>query len=592
MVWRAAQGWTVAWAILLLIQGILPAISVYLTRSAVNALVAALNSGTGWDRLQPVLIPLAMLAGVIIAGQLLQSASDWVRTIQAEYVQDYMSNVVHEKSTTVDLGYFDSPAFFDRLFRARSDASARPLALLENTGGLLQNAVTFLSMSAVLLQYGWWLPVFLLISTIPAFFVIIKDNERQHEWSQRTTPDRRRVAYLDMILTDRWAAEEVRLFKLGPHFREMYRALRRQLRLERLHLLKRQTAGRLVSELIALAVVASVMVWMVSRAVSGRATLGDVTLFYQAFERGQGLMRSLMANVSQLYTNMLFVENLFEFLGLESKVVDPAVPHPPIDKLQHSIVFKNVSFRYPGSERIALNDFNLSIPAGGTVAIVGPNGAGKSTLIKLLCRFHDPTSGSLEFDGIDARQFAVADVRKLITLLLQIPVPYHTTARENIALGDLESGAGIERIAAAAEAAGADEIISRLPKGYDTLLGTWFEGGTNLSSGEWQRVAMARAYLRNAQIIVLDEPTSFMDSWAEADWFQRLRGLAAGRTTVVITHRFTIAMRADNIYVMNEGEIVESGSHEQLLARGGLYAQSWAAQMEAADTARHVTAGS
>ena len=339
--------------------------------------------------------------------------------------------------------------------------------------------MTFLSMSAVLLQYGWWLPIFLFISTIPAFFVIIKDNQRQHEWSQRTTQDRRRTAYLDMILTDRWAAEEVRLFKLGPHFREMYRSLRRRLRLERLQLLKRQTFGRLISELIALAVVASVMVWMVSRAVSGRATLGDVTLFYQAFERGQGLMRSLMANVSQLYTNMLFVENLFEFLGLESKVVDPVAPRPPIGELQRSIVFKNVSFRYPGSERIALSDFNVSIPAGGTVAIVGPNGAGKSTLIKLLCRFYDPTSGSLEFDGIDAREFAVADVRKLITLLLQIPVPYHTTARENIALGDLESNAGIDRIAAAAEAAGADDIISRLPKGYDTLLGTWFEGGTN-----------------------------------------------------------------------------------------------------------------
>jgi len=330
----------------------------------------------------------------------------------------------------------------------------------------------------------------------------------------------------------------------------------------------------------------------VSRAVSGQATLGDVTLFYQAFDRGQGLMRSLMANLSQLYTNMLFVENLFEFLGLESKVVDPVTPHPALDKVQHSIVFRNVSFRYPGSERIALSDFNLSIPAGRTVAIVGPNGAGKSTLIKLLCRFYDPTSGSLELDGIDARKFAVADVRKLITLLLQVPVPYHTSARENIALGDLESNAGIDRIRAAAEAAGADEIISRLPKGYDTLLGTWFEGGTNLSSGEWQRVAMARAYLRNAQIIVLDEPTSFMDSWAEADWFQRLRGLAAGRTTVVITHRFTIAMRADTIYVMNEGEIVESGSHDQLLARGGLYAQSWTAQMEAADSARQVTAGS
>src|SRR5262245_33449720 len=446
MVWRAARGWTVAWAILLLIQGVLPAVSVYLTRSAVNALVAALNTGSGWDILQPVLIPLALLAGVIIAGQLMQSASDWVRTIQAEYVQDYMSNLVHEKSTSVDLGFFESPAFFDRLFRARSDASSRPLALLENSGGLLQNAVTFISMSAVLLQYGWWLPLFLLISTIPAFIVIIKDNQRQHDWSQRTTQDRRRTAYLDMMLTDRWAAEEVRLFRLGPYFRESYRALRRRLRLERLQLLKRQTLGRLGSEMIALVVVGIAMLWMGSRAVSGTATLGDVALFYQAFERGQGLMRGLMANLSQLYMNMLFVENLFEFLGLESKVVDPVDPLPAIQSLQQSIVLRNVNFRYPGSERVALKNFNLTIPAGSTVAIVGPNGAGKSTLIKLLCRFYDPTTGSLEFDGNDAKRFALNDVRKLITLLLQVPVPYHTTARENIGFGDLENDATTERI--------------------------------------------------------------------------------------------------------------------------------------------------
>ena len=254
---------------------------------------------------------------------------------------------------------------------------------------------------------------------------------------------------------------------------------------------------------------------------------------------------------------------------------------PAPSRVARSIRFENVSFAYPGAERTALRNFDLTIPAGKIVAIVGPNGAGKSTLLKLLARFYDPTAGRIMIDDVDLRQIPLTELREMVSVLFQMPVTYDASASENIAVGDLRRTHDNVSIQAAAESAGAHEVISRLPQGYDTPLGKAFEQGNELSAGEWQRVAMARAFLRKAPVILLDEPTSFMDSWAEAEWFESLRQLAAGRTAAVITHRFTIAMRADLIHVMRDGRVVETGTHRELLAADGFYAESWKLQMEA-----------
>ena len=299
---------------------------------------------------------------------------------------------------------------------------------------------------------------------------------------------------------------------------------------------------------------------------------------YQAFQQGLRLARELLQNVGELYQNTLFLGNLFEFLALEPRVVSPRAPVPVPRQLQDGIRFQNVSFRYPDRQRLALQDFELVVPQGRVVAIVGPNGAGKSTLVKLLCRFYDPESGSITIDGVDLRNFAIDELRQQITVLFQEPVHYNASVQENIGLGDLSkiSDAGLVR--AAAEAAGADALIQRLPNGYENLLGHWFEKGVELSVGEWQRLALARAFMRQAPILILDEPTSAMDPWAEADWLRRFRDLAAGRTALLITHRFTTAMIADEIHVMEEGRLLESGSHKELIARGGRYAAWWSAQ--------------
>jgi ATP-binding cassette, subfamily B, bacterial len=580
LLWNAAKLWTAAWVGLLLIQGLLPVAVVYLTRLLVDALATALGRGVSFANIQPVLVYAGLMAVVLLLTELVQVCAEWIRTTQSELVQDHISALVQDKSVSVDLAFYEMPEFHDHLYRARADASSRPLALLESTGNVLQNSVTLLAMAAVLVRYGLLIPISLFLSTLPAFYVVLRSSLQQHQWWKQTTTDRRRAQYFDLILTDGLFAPEVRLFRLKSHFQLAFRAIRKRLRIERLNLLKRQFLSRLGAGIWALTISGFTLILIVRRALLGLVTLGDIALFYQAFQRGQGLIQSLLGNLGQIYTNSLFLANLFEFLDLESTVVEPvkAVPIPPT--LQSGIVFRNVSFRYPGSDRVVMKNFNLTVPAGKIVAIVGSNGAGKTTLLKLLCRFYDPTEGSVEIDGIDLREVSLAELRSRITIMFQVPVYYQTTVRQNIELGSLAYNPEMQSVQTAARLAGADELIARLPKGYDTLLGKWFTDGTELSAGEWQRLATARAFLRKAEIIILDEPTSMMDSWTEADWFERLRSLAAGRTAVIITHRLTIAMRAHLIYVMMNGSIVESGSHKELLERGGRYAYSWHTQTQ------------
>ena len=592
LVWASAHNWTIAWMLLLIVQGLLPIGSVYLTRILVDGLVAAVGAGASWASIQPILIPVALMAGILLLSEVLQGASDWVRTAQSELVQDYISGLIHRQSEAIDFGCYESSEYNDQLSRARDGASGRSLALLENTGSLLQNSITLLAMAAVLLPYGIWLPLILCASALPTFSIMLRLNRLQYQWSQRTTTDRRWLQYYDLLLTHSGVAAELRLFNFGSYIQASYQRLRQRLRKEQLRLIRNQSLSRLGAGILALAVLGAAMVWMGWQVVLGLITLGDLALFYQAFNQGQGIIKSLLANLGQIYRNSLFIGDLFEFLQIQPQIVDPPVPVPVPAKLQQGIQFRQITFRYPGSQEAVLENFNLTIPSGKIVAIVGDNGAGKSTLLKLLCRFYDPEQGAIELDGIDLRSFAIAKLRRLITILFQSPITYQMSAVENLTLSDLSTAPTSPEIEAAAKNAGIHDKLTRLPQGYDSMLGKWFPGGTDLSGGEWQRLALARAFLRKAPIIVLDEPTSAMDPWAEFDWLERFRVMAQGRTAIVITHRFTLAMRADIIHVMRAGQIVESGNHDQLLAQDGLYAQSWRSQMQASSKTsleNHVT---
>lgn len=422
----------------------------------------------------------------------------------------------------------------------------------------------------------------LVVSTGPALAVVLYHQRKYHAWWKETTEQRRWARYFDLLVTKRKFAQEVRLFDLGQKFTEAYQAVRAALRNSHIKLLRDQRLASFGAGLLALATTGGIMAWMVLRAFRGAATLGDIALFYQAFNQGQGLMRTLLKGVGTLYADALFLEHLFAFLSIERRVKTAQRPLPVPQAVNQAIRVQDVTFAYPGSEHVALREFDLVIPGGRTVAVVGKNGAGKSTLIKLLCRFYDPTEGTVTWDGTDLRRFPPSELWKRITVHFQNPVNYAGTLAESISFGDYHSDFDGERIRRAARQAGADEVAAQLPQGFDTMLGKQFKGGEDLSGGQWQRVALARAFYRDAPFILLDEPTSFMDSWAEMKWLDRFCDLAQDRTAVIVTHRFTTAMRADLIFVMDEGCVVESGTHQELLEEDGVYAASWRKQVSAA----------
>jgi ATP-binding cassette, subfamily B, bacterial len=577
LVRQAAPRLTLGWLIFLILQGLLPALTVYLTRALVNSIVLAIETG-GDEAVVRASLLLAVLMGLILAAlELLRGLSNWVRTALSEQVRDHIADLIHVQSQTVDLAFYDLPEFFDNLHRASREASYRPVALLESLGALLQNSITLGAMMLVLLPYGWWLPVALLIGTLPALGIVLRNNRLRHAWQRSVTSDERRAWYFDWLLTSREAAAEIRLFGMGDRFRNGYLSLRRRLRAENLALVRREGLAELVAGGIALLTVGATVLAMVWRVLQGLLTLGDLALVYQAFTQGQNLMRTLLQSVGQIYGNSLFLGDLFEFLALEPSVRDPETPidldssgDQPV-----AIRFQDVTFSYPGSTRTALEGFNLDIPTGKTVAIVGSNGAGKSTFVKLLCRFYDPTAGCVELFGQDLRHLRQMDIRASLSVMFQLPQQFNMTISENIGLGNPNAAVSPAEIAQAAYYAGVDDIIERLPGGYEALLGIWFLDGTDLSQGEWRRISLARTLLRPAPVLVLDEPTSAMDPWAEMEWLRRFRDYARHRTVLIITHRFSTARLADLICVMENGTIVECGSHEELLAMNGRYALSY-----------------
>jgi ATP-binding cassette subfamily B protein len=579
LILAVGRGWILLQIGLLIIRGVLPACTVYLTKHFIDTLLLTINSAEKSQHINQLIQIGVLFAVTILATEIIGSLIQMVYAVHSEKLQDHIFSLIHQKSVRLDLAFYEQPDFFDHLHRALIEARSRPIELTTQLGSFLQNTITLLAMGTLLLSFGLWLPLVLIISSIPAFYVVLRNNLRLHAWQREKTVEERKAAYFSLLQTSGDAAAELRLFGLGDYFRQNFLLLRGSLRKERLNLTLKQKVSELLAGFISLVLTAAAFVWIIWQTIQGFGTFGDLALFYQAFNQGQNLARSFLQDAGKFYANNLFIGDLFEFLALEPKIKNP--PNPAQFELAQAIRFENVSFAYQDGARKIFTDLSLQIPAGRVTAIVGENGAGKSTLVKLICRFYEVENGAIKFDNQDIRAFNLEDLRTNITVLFQTPMRFNLSVETNVKLGNINAENNLEEIEKAADSAGASGIIEKLPNQYSQILGHKFPGGTELSVGEWQRIALARAFYRQSPIILLDEPTSAMDPWAEADWLNRLFTETKGKTLLLITHRFTTARRADLIYVMENGQIVESGNHEELLEKRGLYEKSWNEQTKA-----------
>jgi ATP-binding cassette subfamily B protein len=575
LVWDTNRALLFAAAALTLVGGLLPAAIAWIGARIVDAVVAAMHS-PGHD--VHVVLRLVLLEGVLVA--VLSGVQRGLSLCQAllrAQLGQRVNVMILEKALTLELRHYEDSEFYDKLTQARREASSRPLSLVMRTFGLVQNVVSLLSFAVLLVHFSPWTVVVLLLAGVPPFIAETKfsgDAFRLFRWR---SPETRMQMYLETVLAREEHAKEVRLFGLGARFLQRYRDI--FLRLygqDRALSIRRDSWGFLLGLLATLTLYAA-YAWIALAAVAGAITLGQMTMYLLLFRQGQAAVAAMLAAVGGMYEDNLYLSTLYEYL-------DTPVP-PPVGHARRGprpeagISFEHVGFTYPGASEPTLQDISLQLPPGSSLALVGENGSGKTTLIKLLTRLYTPTSGRICFEGLDLREWDEVALRERIGVIFQDFARYQMQVGENVGVGDEPHFEDQARWRAAAEMGRAAEFIDELPLRYETQLGKWFRDGRELSGGQWQKIALSRAFMRTgADVLVLDEPTASMDARAESEVFEHFRKLARSRITILISHRFSTVRMADQIAVLERGRIVERGTHASLTAAGGQYAQLFALQ--------------
>jgi ATP-binding cassette subfamily B protein len=577
MVWATRPVYAVAILGLRLANAFTPVVLLWIGKLIIDGVVANIGAAVpDWGHLvRLVLLELA----VALLSDVLSRAASYFEALVGDLFSNDLSVRIMRHAATLDLEQFEDPEFHDKLQRARRQTMGR-VVLLGQVLGMGQQLVTLVSLLAALIAFNPWLLAILVVAIVPSFLGETHYAGIGYSFMFQWTQQRRELDYLRYVASDQAAAKEVKLFGLSGHFIDRFAELADDyVRENRRVAAHRAVTGAVLTTLSTLAYYGAVG-FIIYETVAGAITVGTLTFLIGSFQRSRGLISSLLLGTAGLYEQSLFLKDLFDFLAMEPRVASrpgaPPVPKP----IRSGFAFEDVGFRYPDQEKWAVRHVHFGVDPGERVALVGENGAGKTTLVKLLTRLYDPTEGRILLDGVDLREYDIASLRQAVGVIFQDFFRYDLTARENIAVGWIEARDDQARIEDSARKSLARDVVEGLERRYDHVLGRRFDGGANLSGGEWQKVALARAYMRDAQVLVLDEPTAALDARAEYQVFQRFSELTAGRMAVLISHRFSTVRMADRILVLEDGRVLENGSHADLLALGGRYAELFNLQAE------------
>ncbi|MEM9265383.1 MAG: ABC transporter ATP-binding protein [Cyanobacteria bacterium P01_F01_bin.13] len=579
LVWSASPGWLIFSIALTLVSSLVPVAQLYVGKLIVDQVVLILAGNTSGFTPYLSLLVLAGF-GLLLLREMLSQLNSYASRILSDQFLLHANVELLRQAVRLDLIHYESSEFHDVLNLAQQSGSNYPLRVVELLSRLLGSIARLIGLLTLLLRFSPSVIGLLLVSVLPTFWVGIRYSYRRFWMNRRQTPSRRLSDYFYQVLTDPKYVKEVRLFNLGEHMVEEYRTIRHEFNQESRRLARQQSVAQLCIKLLGGIGFYGAYALVLWQTIGGLVTLGDLTLYTGAFQQAQGLIESILLSFATLYEYNLYVSQYFEFLDISPQVISPQYPKLFPKPMVQGLQFQDVYFTYPGSAQPTLKGINLTVAPGECIALVGLNGSGKTTLLKLLTRLYDIDQGQIVIDDIPLQKISLSDLRSQIGILFQDFARYALDVQDNIGFGNLPRRQDINLVTQAAEGAGATAVIEELDQGYQTILGKMFSGGVDLSGGQWQKIGLARAFMSDAQILILDEPTAAVDAIAEHDLFQRFRQLTQGKMTFLVSHRFSTVRMADRIVVLDQGKIIEVGTHEQLMALQGQYAEMFDLQAE------------
>lgn len=570
LIWKASPRKNFQIFAIVALQAVIPLVILYQVKNIFDTVSISLQTSK-YHGVNSVYFSVTIIVLLAITNNILANVLGLIKVKHNNAIMELVLEKIHHQSINIDLEYYENAHYYDTFYRAKADATTRVINLFSQIQSIFLNVIALGGLLGLIVSLHWLPGVILFFSIIPGIWVQWKNSRKMFLFQQEATPVQRKAFYYDWLITGDLFVKEIRTLEVGELFKQRSKDLRRKFFFKQYNIIKKNSRKSILAKMIEVISIYTLFTFLIMRTLSGLLTIGSLVLYYQLFNRGQENIRALLSSIVSIFEDQLFLKNLHEFLNYQPKVKNPIDPKE-IPKKVNSLEFKNVSFSYPGHLNMTLKNISFKVNKGEIIAIVGKNGSGKTSIIKLLSRLYQPSTGQILFNADDITNFQLKDIRKKISVLFQDYGRYHTSAGENIWLGDIGQLYQEVSINAAAVKGGAYDFISKFSSGLDTTLGKIYKTGEELSMGQWQKIALSRTIFRNADLIILDEPSSSMDAHSERKVFEHLPLYSKDKIVILISHRLNTIKQADCIYFLNNGEIIEQGTHDELMELRGLYA--------------------